>query len=172
MPFMNSRCMLLALTALLSISGAHLVCAQNVLPFDKLSTQADLDATIAALDTAVFDAYNRCADPAQLTRFASFFSSDVEFYHDQTGLQVGLDKLVDSIRANICGKVNRELVPGTLHAHRLNHYGAVELATHRFHHPGVETGIGEAETVMLWQWKENAWKITRVISYDHHAAPK
>ena len=81
-------------------------------------------------------------------------------------------KLIDSIRANICGKVTRELLPGTLQAHRLNHYGAVELATHRFLHPDDATNIGEAETVMLWQWKDGAWKITRVISYDHHAATK
>ena len=143
--------------------------AQEFTPFDKIQNQAELDKTIAALDTAVFDAYNHC----DLPRFASFFTEDVEFYHDATGLTVGRDKLIEGIRNNICGKVTRELVPGTLQAHRLNHYGAVELATHRFHHPGHESdGIGEAETVMLWQFKDGAWKVTRVISYDHHTAAK
>ena len=171
MPLANLQRKLLLILALLLASCPSSVHAQDALPLDKLQNQADLDKTIAALDAAVFDAYNRCADPAQLARFGTFFTEDVEFYHDQTGLQVGRDKLLESIRANICGKVTRSLVPGTLQVHRLNYYGAVELATHRFHHPGDPTNIGEAETVMLWQWKDNAWKITRVISYDHHAAP-
>ena len=160
----------LLLTCLLATFSAR---AQEFTAFDKLKDEADLQRTIAALDAAVFDAYNRCGnDPSQLARFGSFFSDDVEFYHDQTGLAVGNDKLVASIKDNICGKVTRELVPGTLQVHPLAHYGAVELATHRFHHPGEPGNVGEAETVMLWQYKDGAWKVTRVISYDHHAAKK
>jgi hypothetical protein len=53
-------------------------------------------------------------------------------------------------------------------------YGAVEMGVHRFHHPGHEEteGVGEGKSIHLWQCKDGAWKITRVISYDHHAAPK
>ena len=143
--------------------------AQQFTPFDQIKTQAQLDSTVTALDAAVFDAYNRC----DLPRFGSFFTEDVEFYHDQTGLSVGKGKLVEAIRTNICGKVTRQLLPGTLKAFHMNNYGAVETAVHRFYHPGHESeGIGEAETTMLWQYKDGAWKITRVISYDHHAAPK
>jgi hypothetical protein len=40
---------------------------------------------------------------------------------------------------------------------------------HRFRHPG-DSDVGEAKFVMLWQYKDGAWKITRVISYDHGAA--
>jgi hypothetical protein len=45
---------------------------------------------------------------------------------------------------------------------------------HRFHHPGHEDteGVGEGKFIHLWQYKDAAWKITRVISYDHHAAAK
>jgi hypothetical protein len=45
----------------------------------------------------------------------------------------------------------------------------VEIGTHRFRHPGERDHdvLGEAKFVMLWQYKEGAWKITRVISYDH-----
>jgi hypothetical protein len=32
--------------------------------------------------------------------------------------------------------------------------------------------VGEAQFIHLWQYKGGAWKITRVISYDHHAAAK
>jgi len=32
--------------------------------------------------------------------------------------------------------------------------------------------VGEAKFIHLWQKKGGAWKITRVISYDHHALAK
>jgi hypothetical protein len=53
-------------------------------------------------------------------------------------------------------------------------YGAVEIGVHRFHHPGHEDteGVGEAKFIQLWQQKDGAWKLTRVISFDHHGAGK
>src|SRR4051812_7038033 len=38
-----------------------------------------------ALDTALFDSFNRCSDPAQLEKHAAFFAKEVEFYHDLGG---------------------------------------------------------------------------------------
>lgn len=35
--------------------------------------------TIAALDAATFDAFNKCGDPAQLKIHAGYFAADVEF---------------------------------------------------------------------------------------------
>src|SRR5712664_2941537 len=79
---------------------------------------------------------------------------------------------LDSIKKHICGKVTRELVPGTLQVHYMKGYGAVEMGVHRFHDPGHEDteGLGEGKFIHLWQYKDGAWKITRVISYDHRAA--
>ena len=130
----------------------------------------DLARTIAGKDAVLFDAYNTC----NLDKFSSFFIDDVEFYHDQTGLSVGRQKLTQSIKENICGKVTRELVPGTLEVYPMKGYGAVEIGVHRFHHPGDPSKdvVGEAKFVMLWQNKDGEWKITRVISYDHHAVQK
>jgi hypothetical protein len=51
---------------------------QEVLPLDKITNQAELDQTMSALDTALFDSYNKC----DLQKFASFFVDNVEFYHD------------------------------------------------------------------------------------------
>lgn len=54
----------------------------------------------------------------------------------------------------------------------LKGYGAVEMGSHRFMHPWKQDHgeVGEAEFVQLWQYKDGTWKITRVISYDHHGA--
>ena len=100
-------------------------------------------------------------------------SDDLEFYHDQTGLEVGKAPFIAAIKQNICGKVQRTLVPGSLEVHPLKGYGAVEIGVHRFHHPAnSEDGVGEARFVTLWQNKDGVWRVTRVISYDHHPVTK
>jgi len=144
--------------------------AQTVPPLDKIQSQEELDKAVTALDAALFDSYNKC----DLTKFESFFVDDVEFYHDQGGVTLGKAALTESVKKNICGKVTRELVPGSLHIYPMKGYGALEVGVHRFHHPGHEDteGVGEGQFIHLWQYKDGAWKITRVISYDHHAAGK
>jgi ketosteroid isomerase-like protein len=130
----------------------------------------ELFRTIATLDTAVFDAFNRC----DLPTFGRFFIDDLEFYHDKDGLMRSRQSLLDAVKANICGKVRRELVPGTLEVHPMDGYGALEIGVHRFHHPGRDDTepVGEGRFIHLWQKTDAGWKITRVISYDHHVVGK
>ena len=144
--------------------------AQNVPPLDKIQNQEELDRAVTVLDAALFDAYNRC----DLDKFASLIDENVEFYHDQGGVTLGRAALTDSVKKNICGKTTRELVPATLKIYYMKGYGAIETGVHRFHHPGHEDteGVGEGQFVHLWQYKDGAWKITRVMSYDHHGAKK
>ena len=121
--------------------------------------------TVQGLDTKLFDAYNHC----DLTTLGSMVSDDLEFYHDQTGLSVGKAPFLAAIKQNICGKVERELVPDTLEVYPLKGYGAVEIGIHRFRHPGhLEEGMGDAKFVTLWQNKGGEWKVTRAISYEHN----
>jgi Domain of unknown function (DUF4440) len=168
-----ARCPILLLLAIplffLGNAAAQNAAAQSV-PFDKIQNQEELDRVGAALDAALFDSYNHC----DLEKFASFFDENVEFYHDQGGVTLGRTALTDSVKKNICGKVTRELVPGSLKVYHMKGYGFVEMGVHRFHHPGHEDteGVGEGQFVHLWQYKDGAWKVTRVISYDHHAAGK
>ena len=128
--------------------------------------QDALTATITALDTKLFDAYNHC----ELKTLGEMVSDDLEFYHDQTGLMVGKEAFLTAIKQNICGKVERTIVPGTLEAEPLKTFwsGGVRART-GFTHPGGTEGGGEARSVMLWQNKSGVWKVTRVISYDHHS---
>lgn len=126
----------------------------------------ELRDTIAALDKQLFDAYNTC----DLKTFRSLLDDNVEFYHDLGGLMIGADKVTDAVHQNICGKVTRELLPATLEVYPIKDFGAVEIGVHRFHHPGDPTNIGEAKFIHIWQDQNGHWKITRVISVDHHAA--
>lgn len=144
--------------------------AQTVPALENIKSQTELETTITTLDAALFAAYNQC----DLEKFASFIAEDVEFYHDKGGVTLGREALTDAIKKNISGKVTRALVPGTLQVYPMKGYGAVEIGVHRFHHPGQEATetVGEAQFIHLWQYKNGAWKITRVISYDHHETAK
>jgi hypothetical protein len=150
------------MTALLAAPIAH-VQAQN-------QASDPLFQTIQSLDAKLFDAYNHC----DLLKFGSLIADDVEFYHDKTGLSRGRQALVEGVKNNICGKVTRELVPGTLEVYPIANYGAVEIGIHRFHHPGHEEpgSVGEAKFIHLWQNQDGVWKVTRVISFDHQSLTK
>jgi ketosteroid isomerase-like protein len=154
----------------LSLLALGIVRVDAQSPPSTISPDAELFRTIASLDNALFDSFNRC----DLEKFDTFFADDVEFYHDQDGLSVGKRHLTESIKKNICGKVRRELVPGKLEVYPLHGYGAVEIGVHRFHHPGAEDKepVGEGKFIHLWAYKDGAWKITRVISFEHRALPK
>ncbi len=119
--------------------------------------------TVSALDTKLFDAYNTC----DLKTLGEMVSDDLEFYHDKSGLSVGKQVFLASIRNNICRKVHRTLFPGTLEVYPLKGFGAVQIGVHRFTHPGIDDELGEAKFIHIWQNKDGMWKLTRVISYDH-----
>jgi len=156
---MNSRTLLTV--AWLALAPFRAMNAQSQISHDSLYK------VISALDSAVFDAYNRC----EIDKMASYFSEDLEFYHDQSGLSVGLPALRAAVQKNICGKVRRTLVEGTIEVFPLKGYGAVETVEHRFcdtKKPRCDKNDGIAKATMLWDNRSGTWKATRVISYDHH----
>lgn len=127
-----------------------------------------LTRTITALDTQVFDAYNRC----DLDAFAAFFTPDVEFYHDKGGVTWNRQSVVDNTRKYICHKVRRELVTGTLKVYPIKDYGAIEEGEHRFCQLDTGKCEGIAKFLMIWRNKGGTWQMTRVISYGHRAVPQ
>lgn len=73
--------------------------------------------------------------------------------------------------ANVCGKSQRELVPGAVKAWPIKGFGALAGGEHRFCHckPGGTTHPceGRAEFTILWRQQGTAWTITRAFSYEH-----
>jgi hypothetical protein len=155
-----------AALAVMFVGEMAVACGQTVPALDAIKNDAELTQAVTALDKKLFDAYNTC----DLTTMGALVTDDLEFYHDKTGLAVGKQVFLDAIKNNICGKVTRQLVPGTLEVYPLHGYGAVEIGVHRFYHPNEPNNIGEAKFVQLWQYKDGAWKVARVISYDHAPA--
>ena len=142
-----------------------LLLTTTLLPTTTTQAQTNLTQTIQALDTQLFTAYNHC----DLKTLSTLVADDLEFYHDQTGLSTGKAPFLAAIERNICGKVERTLLPDTLEVYPLSHYGAVELGIHRFTHPNDPANpAGDARFILLWQNTANTWKLTRVISYDHN----
>jgi hypothetical protein len=116
--------------------------------------------TIVYLDSVFFDAYNTCNMELQ----ADFYADDIEFYHDQGGLMTSKQEILDAIRRNICGKVTRELVKGSIEVYPIGTYGAVEMGFHKFHNL-LEGSISRGgKFVVIWVNDARKWKVSRVIS--------
>jgi Domain of unknown function (DUF4440) len=153
--------LLLALLAVPAVRSG----AQSVPALQDIKSQAEFNKAGAMLDAELFGAVNHC----NLKKLAGLIDDHVEFFHDQGGLTLGKQSMVDSVKKNICGTdFHRVLVPGTLRVYPMKGYGALEIGVHRFLHPKTHGATGEASFIHLWQYKERAWRLTRVISYDHH----
>ena len=139
------------------------------LPCANAVADETLTATIAALDNAVFDSFNRCADPAQLQRHASYFDPAVEFYHETGGVTWTREAMLENTRKHACGHYTRELVAGSLQVFPVKDFGAIAQGSHRFCDTARGTCEGLADFVMLWRLHDGQWSITRVLSYGHRA---
>lgn len=131
------------------------------------ASPGELHDQIARLDAALFDAYNRC----DIEKVGTFFTDDLEFYHEKGGLALTRQSTLDLMRKNLCGnnnKVRRELVKGSTEVRPINGYGAVQTGEHRFYltQPGQQEKMdGIGKFVMLWRKKDGEWRVSRVISY-------
>ena len=125
--------------------------------------------TVASLDRAVFASFNRCDEPAELQRHAAYFAGDVEFYHDTGGVTWTREAMLANTARNVCGKIRRELVAGTLEVFPVKDHGAIAQGVHRFCR--IDTGQceGLADFVIVWRHQDDQWQITRVLSYGHRA---
>ena len=122
--------------------------------------QKQLYNRIVSLDSLLFDSYNSCK-PDQ---YAALLSEDFEFYHDTGGFSTSKADNIEGIKKYICGKVNRELLKGSIEVSPIPGYGAVELGSHRFHNLVEKSTSQYSKFVVIWQFKDNEWKVTRVIS--------
>lgn len=169
---MNMKVLITAVLFLLIISLLTSACSRSKNTGDKQLTNdskgsSALYDTIAYMDSLLFAAFNA----RDIDKLKTLFSADLEFYHDLGGLtdyeqnMVNFKKTFESDR-----RVRRELVAGSLEVYPIANFGAVEVGSHRFYgtEKGKEEKLGsEAKFVQVWQRKDNAWKVTRVISYAH-----
>ncbi len=129
--------------------------------------QADdqqLHDSIVYLDSVFFAAYNTCN--INLETHANFYDDSIEFYHDKGGLMNNKQEIVEATKKNVCGKVTRELVKGSIEVYPIKGYGAIEMGLHKFHNntDASSANVRAGKFVIIWKHKNNQWKITKVIS--------
>ncbi|MBC5842359.1 nuclear transport factor 2 family protein [Flavobacterium sp. F-380] len=114
------------------------------------------------MDSTFFDAYNKC----DMNMQAQIYADTLEFYHDKGGLMTSKQDILDGTKKNICGKVTRELVAGSIEVYPIKDFGAVEIGLHKFHNnqEPANTPSTISKFIIMWQFANNKWQITKVIS--------
>lgn len=119
--------------------------------------------TIKELDSAFFAAYNNC--DKDLDKYSSFYSENIEFYHDKSGFMNSKQEIVIGTKKYVCGKVTRELVKGSIEVYPIKDYGAVEIGLHTFHNKEeADSNPKVGRFTIVWKNENDKWKITKVIS--------
>ncbi|WP_396193750.1 nuclear transport factor 2 family protein [Flavobacterium sp.] len=124
----------------------------------------ELYQAIVKQDSVFFDAYNHCDTKFEI--YADFYADDIEFYHDQGGLSDSKKDILEGTKKNICGKVTRTLVPGSIEVYPIKDYGAIEIGLHSFSNntnpPNEPKKI--SRFTIFWKLINGQWKIAKVIS--------
>jgi hypothetical protein len=147
------------------------------LAFAQSAPQQDWEAEVRQFDTAFWDAYNQC----DIKKLVELNTDDMEFYHDKGGLMVGKAKFAAAMENNICGnpaeRVRRAAVAESVRVFPMHAngklYGAVISGEHQFYNypkGGPEILAGRARFTHMLLLKDGAWKLSRVLSYDHGPA--
>ncbi|MGB0892479.1 MAG: nuclear transport factor 2 family protein [Flavobacteriaceae bacterium] len=125
-------------------------------PVDK-----DLYNQIVKMDSIYFTAYNNCDMKTQ----ADLYDENIEFFHDKGGVLKDKKKLLQSLKDNICGKVTRTLIKGSIEVYPIKGYGAIEIGYHKFFNklePNAKSV--PSKFIAIWKKDNNKWKMTKVIS--------
>ncbi|WCL53790.1 nuclear transport factor 2 family protein [Gimibacter soli] len=144
----------------------------------QVAEDSELFKTLMGLDDAIFEkSFNRC-DHSDLLKL---IPDDFEFYHDTGGFENSKESFMATVERNICGnpavKPIRKLVSGSLEVYPLMNgdgtlYGAVQQGVHEFYlrEEGKPLRLtSTARFTHVWIFKDEAWTLKRVLSYDHHA---
>ena len=147
-------------TMIFSCASISLKAQAKVPPYKPESKL--LHDTIAQMDSLFFEAYNNC----RLKVFETVLSEDLEFYHDRGGLSTSKKDMIAALKNNICNKVTRGLLKGSIEVYPIPGYGAVQMGAHRFHnhHEKPKSTSRYSKFVHTWKREPDGWKLTRVIS--------
>ena len=113
----------------------------------------------------------------------AMLADDFEMYHDKGGVVATNAEQFMADYAKACAaraapdawRSRRELVAESLVVDPVPGFGAIEDGDHRFYErrgDGAERLAGLAHFTQLWVRDKDGWKLKRVFSFAHRAAPK
>ncbi len=138
---------------------------------------SNLYKTLYTNDSLLFNVgFNTC----DISQFEKLVSENLEFYHDQSGVISSKEQFLENTKNGLC-KLDyqpiRRLVEGSLQVFPMSNngelYGAIQTGQHRFYakYEGQEEEklTSTADFTHLWLLEDGAWKLARVLSYNHQA---
>jgi hypothetical protein len=151
--------------------------AVAILLASPFANAQDWEADVRKFDSAFWDAYNQC----DIKKLVEMNTDDLEFYHDMGGVMVGKAKFQSAMEHNICGnpahRIRRAALADSVRVFPMKEggklYGAVVSGEHQFYHNAngkPEVLEGRARFTHMLLLKDGAWKVSRVLSYDHGPA--
>jgi hypothetical protein len=162
MHFKKALLLLMVMALLLACSSAQ----KETIRYTKNyhPDNPELYNTILKQDSIFFGYYNTC--DINLEKYGEYYDDAIEFYHDQGGLMTSKTAIIESTKKYICGKVTRTLVKGSVEIYPVKDFGAIEIGLHSFRNntnPPDEP-IKTGRFMIIWEKKNNAWKIKKVVS--------
>ncbi len=161
---MKHFCLLLILlSTLFSISGHA-----------QISKDSELFIQLKKTDSLFFEeTFNKC----NFDLLETYIPKDFEFYHDVNGIS-NREQFFKDYRESLCSnpdrKPIRKVVEESLEVFPLKNngeiYGALQKGIHLFYikEPNKEMHLTNiAKFTSLWNLENGAWKLSRVLSYDH-----
>ena len=134
---------------------------KDILATKYVPIDSEIYAIIAAKDKEYFDAYNAC----DMEKQRSLYSEDLEFFHDKGGLSTSKQEVLSSIEKNICGKVTRTLIEGSIEVYPIKDYGAIEIGYHKFYNNQEPNAKSKpSKFIIVWKNENERWYISKVIS--------
>ena len=132
----------------------------------QVGKNSDLFKTLKTKDHLLFhDGFNKC----DLDQMSQLITNDIEFYHDKDGITQSKKSFIRSMKKHLCfsgeNVLKRVVIKETLEVFPLYKngtlYAALQTGQHIF-------GKTKASFSHLWLIKNGEWKLSRVISYNHH----
>ena len=141
----------------------------------QVDKKSELYKTILSKDSLLFNiGFNTC----NIHQFEFLLSEEFEFFHDKDSIS-NKKKFLADFRSGLCKspttyQSRRELLPESTQIFALYKkdklYGAIQMGTHQFYEnipPKKEVLVGIAKFTHIWLLKNDIWKLSKSLSYDH-----
>ena len=142
------------------IAGA--AAAQTKQTFAYKPKSPELERTITGLDSTFFNASYTC----DLAKIDAMLSDSMEFYHENGGLLTSKKILLGALKDNVCGKVKRILVKGSLEVYPIGDDSAAEFGLHQFQSEETDEPSRPNRFMIIWRLKGGHWQITRIVDLN------